>query len=374
MVWVSGFIESRETTSISELEQAIMRKHMRIQPFLAAAVLLAAASCGQAQPNKPTVEEIRQAKGLPSLTTRIVSYNIENWRYSFLAHKVWPTSQPTWSEDLLDLVQRERREDDEENWEVARTILHADVKPDIMVIQEACDQRDLNFFNTQFLRGYFETVHIFPSNTNRGQNIGILMRPGYKVLEYRENFKDIPDTNDANPESDKLFARGPAFVKVEGPSGAIFWVGTNHAKSKSGNSVEATRWRNAEAVATHKIINDLRKEGPNVVIFLGDLNDELGIQEFEKEAGGSAIELLAGTGPDALKVVTKQLADAGKLSYHGGRSSRFESFIDHAVLTPEAAAKLKDVRVFTGDLADVASDHYPVILEMNLQTGNHEGP
>jgi endonuclease/exonuclease/phosphatase family metal-dependent hydrolase len=333
------------------------------------AVLLSLAGAASAQTGgKPA--DPKPADG----SVRIVTYNIENWRYSFLAHKVWPSSQPSWSEDLVDLVARERREDDEENWEVARTILHDGVKPDILVIQEACEQRDLNYFNTQFLRGYFDTVHIFPSNSNRGQNIGILMRPGFKVLEYREDYKDIPDKNDDNPETDKLFARGPGFAKVEAPNGARFWVGTNHAKSKSGNSVEATRWRNAEARMTNKIISELRKAGPNKVVFLGDLNDEIGLQEFEKEAGGSAIELLAGSGADALKIVTRPLSDEGKISFHGGRSTRYKSFIDHAVLTPEAEKHLKRVSVFTGDLADVASDHYPVVLEFQFDPAGQQSP
>jgi len=318
-------------------------------------------SGSQARPAEAGRAEARD----PDAPIRVVTYNVEHWRQNFLAHKVWPTSQPSWPADLVDLVGRERREDDEENWEVARVLLHPDVRPDILVVQEGPEQRDLNYFNTQFLRGYFETLHVFPTNTGRGQQVAMLLRPGFRVREYRQDFHMEPDPRDENPTADRLFARGPAFAKVRAPSGREFWVGTNHAKSKAGNSPAATRWRNAEARRTREIIAQLRREGPAELIFLGDLNDEVGIQAFEQEAGGSAIDLLVGgTGPDALTLLTRELSDRGAISYHGGRRGRYRSFIDHAVATPELADAVRAVRVFTGDVADVASDHYPVVVEI----------
>ena len=295
---------------------------------------------------------------------RIMTYNIENWRYNFLAFKVSKTTQPTWDADALDLIARERKEDEEENWEAARTIIN--VQPDIWVFQEGCDIADLNYFNTQFLGGYFETVHVFKTNTEREQNTGILCRPGYKVLEFREDYHNEPDTKDENPLFDKLFARGPGFAKIQAPNGTQFWVGTNHAKSKSGNSVEVTKWRNAEARRMNEIVNELSAKGPKAVFFLGDMNDEIGYQEYEQEAGGSAIELIAGKGKGELTILTKRLAESGAVSFGGYRSARYRSFIDHAFATPDAAKWVSNVNVFKGDLADVASDHYPVYVDVNV--------
>ncbi len=292
---------------------------------------------------------------------RIMTYNVENFAENFKAFAVSKTTQPDWPPAALELIARERKEDDEENWEVARTI--TDVKPDIWVLQEGCDGKDLNYFNTQFLQGYFETVHIFKTNTERGQNTAILVRPGFKVLEFREDYRNEPDTNHVNPIFDKLFARGPGFALIQAPNGTKFWVGTNHAKSKSDNSLEVTKWRNAEAERTNQIVNEVKKIGPPQVFFLGDMNDELGMDEFEKQAGGSAIEKVAGTGATALTILTKPLVDRGEISYGGYRSARHRSFIDHAFATPEAAEWVKYVYVFRGDLADVASDHYPVVVD-----------
>lgn len=313
--------------------------------------------------------------GLASLASarpesiRVVTYNVENWRESFQAFKLSREvrNHPEWPAEFVALITRERREDDEENWEVARTILHDDVRPDVLLIQEGCSQEDLNYFNTQFLSGYFEFVHVFKTNTNRGQNTAILARPGFRVLEIREDYADEPDTHDVNPESDKLFARGPGFVRFRSPGGREFWVGTNHMKSKSGNSVEATKWRNAEAVRTNQIINELAKGPTPLVIFAGDCNDEIGEQEFEADAGGSAIELLEGTGAGKLALLTRTLAETNAISFGGYRSGRYRSFIDHAVASPEMARHVANVSVFTGDLADVASDHYPVVVELKFE-------
>ena len=300
------------------------------------------------------------APGTP-VPLRIMTMNTEWWVNVFLPKHVLATTRPGLPADVVEVLKNARADADEQNWEIARNILA--IRPDVMVFQEGCAADDLEWFNRQMLRGYFGSLHVFKTNDERGQNTGILVKPGFKVLEFREAYHDEPDPNDVNPRSDKLFARGPGFAKIKAPNGTEFWLGTNHTKSKSGNGVAVTRWRIAESKRTNQIIAELRKAGPAPVFFLGDMNDELGYQEFEQEAGGSSVEATAGTGPDALLVLTKKIADEGAVSYHGGRAGRFRSFIDHAFATPEAARWVRDVHVFNGELADVASDHYPVVID-----------
>lgn len=319
------------------------------------------------QNSRPAVEpgpgaQVPKPAGKNAL--RIMTYNVENWNHTFMPRAVLATTRPGLPEDVVEVLQNARRKADEENWEVARTII--DVQPDIWVMQEGCKADDLNYFNTQFLGGYFETVHVFKTNTERDQNTGILVRPGFKVLEFKEDYYNEPDKNQVNPLFDKLFARGPGFALIQAPNGTKFWVGTNHEKSKSGNSLEVTKWRNAEARRVNEIINELSNKGPKQVFFLGDMNDELGFQEFEQEAGGSGTDLIAGKGKGELTVLTKKLADSGAISYGGYRSGRNRSFIDHAFATPDAAKWVTDVKVFRSDLADVASDHYPVYVDVSL--------
>lgn len=296
---------------------------------------------------------------------RIMTMNVEWWRNVFLPKHVLATTRKGLPDDVVEVMKNARADADEENWEIARNVLS--VQPDVWVFQEGCEAEDLNWFNTQMLRGYFETVHVFKTNSERGQNTGILVRKGFKVLEFREDYHNEPDTEHVSTYGEgKLFARGPGFAKIQAPNGNTFWVGTNHTKSKSGNSVAVTKWRLAESKRTNQIIADLRKSGPAPVFFLGDMNDELGFQEFEQEAGGSTIEATAGSGENGLLVLTKKLAESGAISYHGRRQGRHKSFIDHAFATPEAAAWVKNVYVFTGALAEVASDHFPVVVEATI--------
>jgi hypothetical protein len=306
---------------------------------------------------------------------RIATYNVENWRWSFEAFKLSRRvkDNPDWPPEFIELIDRSRREDDEENWEVARVILDPSMRPDVLLIQESCSQSDLNYFNTQFLDGFFEYIHVFKTNTGRNQHLAVMARRGLRVVEVREDYHQTPDEPDVNTNSDRLFARGPGFVLFETPGGRRIWVGTNHQKSRGFNreagetGVTSAKWRGAESDETHRIIQSLRRAGPAEVVFAADVHDELGVQEFESEAGGSALERLAGSGPDALVVATRSLAESGQITFHGQRSSRYKSFIDHVLLTPEAARWMTDIRVVTGPMADVASDHYPVVVDLKLE-------
>lgn len=294
----------------------------------------------------------------------VATYNIENFRENFQAQTLKPiaATQPALNEEFM---RRLQKEDDEDNWEVAQTITDPRFSPDILVIQEGGTQPQLNDFNSRWLRNAYETVIVFPSNTGRNQHIGLLMKPGFKVLERRDQYYLEPDTVE-NPRGDRLFARGPAFVLVETPGGYRFWVGTNHQKSKSGNDVDVTRWRNREAARTNQIINELAKANGNGhdVLFLGDMNDEIGYQEFELAAGGDTIGTLIGSGENQLFLATRRLSDAGGVSFGGYWDGRRRTFIDHILATPSMQSRLDDPVVVNWGLARTASDHYPVMVRV----------
>jgi endonuclease/exonuclease/phosphatase family metal-dependent hydrolase len=290
----------------------------------------------------------------------VATYNVENWREHFQA-KALATTQPALDPNLL---RRLQKEDDEDNWEVATVFRDPAFNPDILVFQEGPSQQQLEEFNQRWLEGAYETVLVFPSNSGRGQTIGIMLKPGFKVLERRDQYYLEPDTV-PNPRGERLFARGPAFALVQTPGGYKLWVGTNHQKSKSGNNVDVTRWRNREAARTNEIIHDLsRSSGTDDVLFLGDMNDELHYQEFEQEAGGDTMALLAGTGDRRLIVATEKLSETGAITFGGYWDNRRRSFIDHVLATPSMKDQLADPAVITSGLAPAASDHYPVIIRV----------
>src|SRR5262249_20778988 len=149
---------------------------------------------------------------------------------------------------VKEMVEEIKKANDEDNWEVATTILDPKVNPDVIVFQECCDQTDLEYFNKKWLKGAYEKVTVFPSNTERDQNVAMMIKPGFKVLETKDDYYKEKDSvqkhivtkvkgqPDRVEDSPFLFARGPAFVKIQSPGGYVFWVGTNHLKSKFGNS------------------------------------------------------------------------------------------------------------------------------------------
>src|SRR5688572_24689951 len=311
---------------------------MRTVTLLTVVLVLASAAAD----NAARAEEIK-----------IATYNVELWGDSFKAHEAstQPINKDPAGADLLRIL---RRENDEDNWEVAQTILDKNFDPDILVIQEGPDQADLRFFNRRWMNEAYETVQGLPSNTDRNQHLCVLMKKGFRILTRRDQYRNEPDTvPGGNPRGTRLFARGPVFLLVQSPGGYKFWVGTTHQKSKnpglpadaSGkrpaeNSpevmqrrVEDTKWRNREATRTREIMKELEKAGPSDVILLGDMNDAVGMDEPEKQAGADAMALLVGPPADGFLLATQPLAAAKKISFHNYDDTRHREIIDHVVLT-----------------------------------------
>ena len=86
--------------------------------------------------------------------------------------------------------------------------------------------------------------------------------------------------------------------------------------------------------------------------------------EVNPGSGGDATASLVGPASDGFVLATKPLIDAGAYSFGGYFKSDFRSFIDHAVVSPAAADYVEAVGVIAGDKAAVASDHYPVYLDL----------
>jgi endonuclease/exonuclease/phosphatase family metal-dependent hydrolase len=298
---------------------------------------------------------------------RLATYNIENFHTLFEHRRMAKLPPPNLPQEMdwAEMVREQRNQNQEDRWEVAQVVTHPRVDADIIVIQEGCLQEDLEYFNKQWLDGVYDTVIVFPTNTTRNQTLAMMLKPGFKVLEQSTQYHLEPDPVSSEPGA-RLFARGPAFCLVETPGGYRMWVGTTHQKSKSGNSVEVTQWRNREAQRTREIILELKKNDPHPVILLGDFNDELGIQEYELEGGGDVIANMIGDPADGLHLATRTLALDGEISFGGYWFGDRRSFIDHVIVTRDLRDKIQDVYVFQGSVAPVASDHYPVIVALKL--------
>jgi len=266
---------------------------------------------------------------------------------------------------LNQMIDEEKRQNDEDHWEVARVILDPNFNPDILLIEEGCAQSDLDFFNKRWLSENYATCIQFESNTGRDQHLNMLIKPGFRVVERRDKYYLEPDKT-GNERGQRLFARGPVFVQIETPTGYRLWVGLTHQKSKSGNNLEVTQWRNRESVRTHEIMKELQKEGPKDVILLGDMNDDVGLDKFEQEpgSGGDSIANLVGPKQDGFFLVTQPLVEASEQSFGGYWRTEYRSLIDHAVASASMRPKIADVKVFKSDIASVASDHYPLLVKV----------
>ncbi|MEM6313631.1 MAG: endonuclease/exonuclease/phosphatase family protein [Planctomycetota bacterium] len=295
----------------------------------------------------------------PAETTdvRVVSYNIENFAQNFTAYALDKKYRQNDAvpEDLKNFIRYERRADREENYEVAEVIKA--MKPDILAVQESAKLEDLAYFNEEFLDNYFGTIQQMPTNTTRDQHLTIMLRPGFEVVDIVTLY-EVPDVNDYNDRGDRLFARGAGFVLIKTPEGRQFWVGNTHQKSKGGNSVRTTRWRNLEATTTRDKAIELAASAP--VLLVGDMNDTLGVGEFEAEGGGDVMTNLSA----GLTLLTRKLSDEGVETFKGYGGSRYGGFIDHALATENMLPFVKHVEVFTGSLTDTASDHLPVVVDL----------
>lgn len=300
---------------------------------------------------------------------KIATYNVERWATNFEGHRLQmatrKSSEPV-SERLSEMISAERYQNDEDNWEIAQVILDESFDPDVLVVQEGPDQSDLSFFNRRWLNNAYGTVVQFPSNTDREQHLCILLKPGFKILQRRDQYREEKDTI-ANDRGGRLFARGPVFCLIQSPGGYKFWVGTTHQKSKYGNDVPSTQWRNRESRRTHEIMRELEKTGPNDVILLGDMNDEPGIQEFEDQGGGDTIATLVGPPAAGFTLVTKPLHDAKQFSFGGYWRTDHRTMIDHIVVSKGMKDQVGDVKVVKIPLAQVASDHYPVMVTVKSE-------
>ena len=71
--------------------------------------------------------------------------------------------------------------DEEDLYEVARTMDLPRLNADIIVIQEGPTQAMLELFNKQWLKGKYEYVKVFTSNTE-GQYLGVMAKAGFKSI------------------------------------------------------------------------------------------------------------------------------------------------------------------------------------------------
>lgn len=277
--------------------------------------------------------------------------------------------------------QQEQWDDEEDLYEIARTIKLPDFDADIIAFEEAGTQPTLEMFNHDWLGGKYAFVRAFETNSP-GQHVAIMAKPGFEVLEVRDQvyLETDPVKDDSldyakrdygGLELNRLFPRGPGFVKFRTPGGQVIWVGATHVKSKGGNSRAVTAWRIREVQRTRDIVLELASQ-PDVdgVIMLGDFNDDFGQDRYEEQAGADAVATMLAPQPNGQLVSPTQAyvqQHPDVATYHCEiKPPRYRSFIDHVFVTQGLANAVQNTQVISDPIAAVASDHYPVVVTLEL--------
>ncbi len=302
-------------------------------------------------------------------TVKIASYNIEHFMKKF-------------DQILMPERSQERTElwrDEEDLYEIARTITLERLDADVIGIQECCSEEMLKLFNEKWLDNRYGYVKVFPGNVE-GQYIGIMAKPGWVALRVSDQYyleadpmndPEVAEAKRSLAGKNRLFSRGPGFVLFRSPGGHNIWVGCTHVKSKYGNSKAVTRWRIRELERTREICRELAAEPETSnLIMLGDFNDDFGRDRYEKLAGQDAIAvMLKKDDGEALTCTTMALLqqDNNPATYHCEiKPPTYRSFIDHIFVSPALSSAVKNTVVIDDPIAAAASDHYPVVTTLEL--------
>lgn len=322
-------------------------------------VLLTTAVCCGAQP--PDLAD--DSSGL----VRIATWNIE--RFDAMFDQI---RQPPRTRDRYEMF-----DDEEDKLEVQLVFDLERFDPDIVVIQECCDQAMLERFNKVWLDGRYDYIKVFKSNTP-GQWVAVMAKPGYEAVELRQYADEVDPVDDAGLRRTKarsygggnpLFPRGPGFVKFKTPAGSHLWVGSTHIKSKGGNSYAMTKWRARQIQRLREICFELAEDTPWVYLG-GDFNDTFGMDRLEERLGIDAIAGMLDE-HDGRNMVspTHQLKQRKPelATYHAKLKPFDPSFFDHVFLTSALNERLDRARVINQPIAYPASDHLPVVVTVDLR-------
>jgi endonuclease/exonuclease/phosphatase family metal-dependent hydrolase len=138
-----------------------------------------------------------------------------------------------------------------------------EIGADVMGVIEAEDRPALTRFNRELLDGHFRHVMLVDGNDDRGIDVGIMTREGFRIGSIHSSV----DALDAGGKP--VFDRDCARYEVLTPGGAPVHVLLNHFKSQSGGGGGR---RKLQAAEVRKIANALTAASLHVVV-AGDLNE-----------------------------------------------------------------------------------------------------
>ncbi|SDD91090.1 Endonuclease/Exonuclease/phosphatase family protein [Pricia antarctica] len=144
----------------------------------------------------------------------------------------------------------------------------AEVNPDIILLQEIEDRASLEEFNAQLLPESdgepFQEVVVFQGSDKRGQEMGILLKNGYRVKSVRTRCFDLGD----NPNPKKEFFQ----YEIDTPSLQTIWLLAAHLQEETKDKELSDALRKKEAQQIADVYNELWEKGERNIIVTGTLN------------------------------------------------------------------------------------------------------
>lgn len=237
----------------------------------------------------------------------------------------------------------------------------SDVGADVLGVVEVESRPVLRDFNGRMLdatNGRYEHVMLIDGNDDRGIDVGVLVRNGWRVRSIRSH---VDDRDDAGV----VFSRDCAEYHLRRDDGVELALLVNHFKSKGFGSQEANdRKRRRQARRVAEICRGLREEGFEHVAVVGDLNDT--------PDSAPLAPLLAETD---LRDVTEHpnFRDDGRPGTfaNGTRSNK----IDYVLLSPSLFARVRDGAIFRkgvwGGTNGTLFPHYHTITAPHQAASDH---
>ncbi|WP_419212594.1 endonuclease/exonuclease/phosphatase family protein [Maribacter sp. X9] len=147
-----------------------------------------------------------------------------------------------------------------------------DVNADILAVVEAENRILLDMFSHITIKTVngspYSEVMLIDGNDQRGIDVGVMCKNGYKIHSVKSHIYDLDDTGKT------IFSRDCPEYEIFTPNGEKVIVLPNHFKSKYGfNQNASDAKRKTQAARTAEIYNGLLSDGEKNIIILGDLND-----------------------------------------------------------------------------------------------------
>jgi endonuclease/exonuclease/phosphatase family metal-dependent hydrolase len=277
-------------------------------------------------------------------------------------------------------------------WEIAKII--KDMDPDVLMLNEVGGFESLENFNNHFLGNAF-TVHLKEGNSNRGIDVGYLLKKSLNFKPVLLSHKNRPlqflyPHENQTPSGGKshYFSRDVAelrlFRKAENsPSLVVLLV---HLKSKldpENVDPQGRLRRTAELRTLIEIYNDIRKElGHTPVIVAGDFNGIANKRrpDFEPEFEQLYLQSNLYEMSDLVRLPLERCYTQVQINPLGK-----QTFIqlDYIFVSPELKDKIRkdlsQVWYFKGSLGQelpppktinermqLPSDHYPVLMVVDI--------